>query len=305
MKNNKDYKEATYYFIKLVELGSYSAVKEDCSVQINTIKKKLLMLEDNLGISLTKNIKNKVTPTKAGLDYYNACVKSYKDLDIIISNGKAGPNIRDNTVKILGAPVFIKMTVDKILPSLKDDCKVVLDVCALHEPSINKHNPDMYDVIYVHSKHLNSIDLDQWIVCSRYEGTNLSASLYGKLDLINEMDNKLIDIVDFPLVVTNYDLNNHFISYKDKLTDDVYTFNNIKYVVSNEIQKSYIIKKGLAVGFMPLYFHDILYDSDVTIMNIESVDVECFADPSAVLINKNSCQLKHLLHLYKTVEKEL
>ena len=119
------------------------------------------------------------------------------------------------------------------------------------------------------------------------------------------MDNKLTDIVDFPLVVTNYDLNNHFISYKDKLADKVYSFKNIKYIVSNEIQKSYVIKKGLAVGFMPQYLYETMFKSDATITKIESVDVECFADPSVVLINKNSSQLKHLLGLYKALEKEI
>ncbi len=64
------------------------------------------MLENNLEIALTQNIKNKVTPTKAGFDYYDSCVKSYKDLDKIISKGTGGLNVRDNTLKFLGGYVY-------------------------------------------------------------------------------------------------------------------------------------------------------------------------------------------------------
>ena len=53
------------------------------------------------------------------------------------------------------------------------------------------------------------------------------------------------------------------------------------------------------------YFYETLFESDAAIMKIESIYVECFADPSVVLINKGSSQLKHLLSLYKAVEKEI
>jgi hypothetical protein len=53
---SKDIIEGTRYFIKLVELGSYSAVKNLYAVELNTIKAKLELVEKYLDIKLIQNI---------------------------------------------------------------------------------------------------------------------------------------------------------------------------------------------------------------------------------------------------------
>ncbi len=201
--------------------------------------------------------------------------------------------------------MFIKLTVDKILYDLKDDrCKILLNVYSFDEDSIIKYDPDKYDVIHIHNKHIDSIDIDQWVLCSRYSGATLVASIYGSSDLIKKINNNHCDIEDMPIVVTNYDINNDLISYRDKLTDKMFSFKNIKYIVSNEVQKSYIIKQGLAIGYMPQVFYESLLKSDASIINVGSVDVDCILDPSLVLINKDTKHLKQLVSLYRAVESD-
>jgi hypothetical protein len=66
---SKDIIEGTRYFIKLVELGSYSAVKNLYAVELNTIKAKLELVEKYLDIKLIQNIQNKISPTANGVKY--------------------------------------------------------------------------------------------------------------------------------------------------------------------------------------------------------------------------------------------
>lgn len=55
---SKDIIEGTRYFVRLVEQGSYSAVKNYYLVELNTIKAKIEILEKYLNIKLIQNIQN-------------------------------------------------------------------------------------------------------------------------------------------------------------------------------------------------------------------------------------------------------
>ncbi|KFJ40176.1 transcriptional regulator, LysR family [Francisella tularensis] len=51
---HKDIIEATRYFLKLVELGSYSSVKKYYNVELNTIKIKYKYSKDTLTLNLSE-----------------------------------------------------------------------------------------------------------------------------------------------------------------------------------------------------------------------------------------------------------
>ncbi|APD41869.1 hypothetical protein [Francisella orientalis] len=70
---DKNVIEGTRYFISLVELGSYTAVKNYYSVEISTVRNKLELLESYLGVKLTRPSRNKIDITDCGKKYYLSC----------------------------------------------------------------------------------------------------------------------------------------------------------------------------------------------------------------------------------------
>lgn len=170
MKYNKDIIEETHYFIKLVELGSYTAVKNDCHVNLNTIKNKISRLEKYLETPLTKNVKNQVSATNFGMEYYNSCNKSYKQLENVVNKVKSDSKSVTSTLRILGAHAFMNIAVDHILPNLKEHFnQFVLNTYPFYEWTTSKHDLDQYNIIQMHSQNIQYLDLDQWIICHRID----------------------------------------------------------------------------------------------------------------------------------------
>ena len=117
---NKEVIEGTRYFIKIVELGSYSAVKNNCGVELNTIKAKIEVLEKYLDIKLIQNIQNKISPTANGFKYYHSCNEVVKDLEMTISGIKHNGFNERATLRILGSPIFIQSVIDLVIPKLEE-----------------------------------------------------------------------------------------------------------------------------------------------------------------------------------------
>ncbi|MBF9009338.1 LysR family transcriptional regulator, partial [Francisella tularensis] len=85
---DKNVIEGTRYFISLVELGSYTAVKNLYSVEINTVRSKLELLEKYLGVKLVQPNSNKIEITRDGKKYYASCHRLYTDLENSILSSK-------------------------------------------------------------------------------------------------------------------------------------------------------------------------------------------------------------------------
>nr|WP_234384277.1 hypothetical protein [Francisella noatunensis] len=107
---NKDIIEATRYFLKLVELGSYSSVKKYYSVELNTIKNKIDALEKYLDLKLIRNVQNRISPTSDRMKYFHSCNKLVTDLENTIHNVKQSGFRQRQSIKVLGTPLFIKIS---------------------------------------------------------------------------------------------------------------------------------------------------------------------------------------------------
>jgi hypothetical protein len=198
------------------------------------------------------------------------------------------------------------MTIENILPEMsKNTCSFVLQNYSFDDLDIRSHDPDKFDVIHIHSKHMNRIDVDQWIVAVRTDVEIVKATLYGDYDLLTQMHDQDVDVIHYPIVVTNHDLNNNYAVYNDNLTDDKLPFDNIKYIVNDEVQKANIIKRGLAFGFMHPVFVGSLLERSLYVASIDTADISYYMVPSFVLINKASKYKQELLDIFSVFKKEI
>ena len=306
---SKDIIEGTRYFIKLVELGSYSGVKNFYAVELNTIKTKLEIVEKFLEIRLIQNIQNKITPTANGIKYYHSCNQIYKDLEKTISGIKHNGFKEKQSLKFLGSPLFIQSVIDSIIPGLEEagvtDCNYMLSDYLLDNMSGLEYQLDKYDVIFIYTKNLDYISADDWIVCSTLDSANIQAPLYASNDFIEKYDlnNNISKIQELPIIFNNYDF-----TYRVQSSNYIYNgetyklpFENVKYVVDNQLHKAKLIQKGLGIGFMPIVHANSIELESKNISAINGIQASLYIEPQLVLINKDSKYLKELISVIRPV----
>lgn len=300
---NKDIIEATRYFLKLVELGSYSSVKKFYNVELNTIKNKIEALEYYLDLKLIHNVQNRISPTSNGMKYYHSCNKIFKDLEGTIQNVKQSGFRERQSIKILGSPLFIKIIIDLALPQIQqinnDAFNFALDSYQIDDLKGSQYQFDSYTVIQIFNKHLEFLDLDDWIVCSSIDAIKLPGFLYGNKDIINAIGNDPKEIAKAPLVFNKYDFTLGINEFKIK--DRTYKFNldNVKYTVDNEIQKANLLKSENVLGFMPRFYYDaVLKDSD-KIIQLKGVEIDFPLEPHLILVYKHSKYKDQLLKIIR------
>ncbi|QDE31896.1 LysR family transcriptional regulator [Shewanella polaris] len=67
-------------FIKVTELGSFSAAADSLNLPQSTVSRKIQRLEDQLEVRLLNRTTRQVKVTPAGQEYYLQCVQIFKDL---------------------------------------------------------------------------------------------------------------------------------------------------------------------------------------------------------------------------------
>jgi DNA-binding transcriptional LysR family regulator len=67
-------------FIKVAELGSFSAAAESLNLPQSTVSRKIKKLEDHLEVRLLNRTTRQVKVTTAGQEYYVQCIQIFKDL---------------------------------------------------------------------------------------------------------------------------------------------------------------------------------------------------------------------------------
>lgn len=67
-------------FIKVVELGSFSAAADSLNLPQSTVSRRIQRLEDRLEVRLLNRTTRSVKVTASGAEYYSHCVKILKDL---------------------------------------------------------------------------------------------------------------------------------------------------------------------------------------------------------------------------------
>ena len=156
---------------------------------------------------------------------------------------------------------------------------------------------DMYDVVHIYTKNLNHISLDDWIVCSTMDSMDIQAPVYASDELILEHDlhNNPTKIQEMPLIFNKYDYTYRVLNFKHKGELYKFKFENVKYIVDNQIHKAKLLQKSLGIGFMPKVHHSALSALNKGISAIDGVSAEFHIEPQLVLINKNSKHLKVLL----------
>jgi DNA-binding transcriptional LysR family regulator len=304
---SKDIIEGTRYFIKLVELGSYSGVKNFYAVELNTIKTKLETVEKYLDIKLIQNIQNKISPTANGIKYYHSCNQIYKDLEKTISGIKHNGFKEKPSLKFLGSPLFIQSAIDAIIPELEKfgvkDCNYVLSDYLLDNMSGLEYQLDKYDVILIYTKNLDYISADDWIVCSTLDSASIEAPLYASNEFIekHDLNNNLYKIQELPIIFNNYDFTYRVLNYIHNGETYKLPFENVKYIVDNQLHKAKLIQKGLGIGFMPVVHAKSLSLEDNNISAIENIQASYHIEPQLVLINKDSKYLKELVNVIRPV----
>jgi len=307
---SKDIIEGTRYFIKLVELGSYSGVKNFYAVELNTIKAKLEVVEKYLDIKLIQNIQNKISPTTNGIKYYHSCNQIYKDLEKTISGIKHNGFKEKQSLKFLGSPLFIQSVIDSIIPGLEEagvtDCNYMLSDYLLDNMSGLEYQLDKYDVILIYTKNLDYISADDWIVCSTLDSANIQAPLYASNDFIKKYDlnNNISKIRELPIIFNNYDFTYRVLSYIYNGETYKLPFENVKYVVDNQLHKAKLIQKGLGIGFMPIVHANSIELESKNISTIDGVQASLYIEPQLVLISKDSKYLKELISIVRPIVNE-
>ena len=304
---SKDIIEGTRYFIKLVELGSYSGVKNFYAVELNTIKAKLETVEKYLDIKLIQNIQNKITPTVNGVKYYHSCNQIYKDLEKTISGIKHNGFKERQSLKFLGSPLFIQSVIDSVIPELENlgvnNCNYMLSDYLLDNMSGFEYQLDKYDVIIIYTKNLEYISVDDWIVCSTLDSANIQVPLYASNEFIekHDLNNNLSKIQELPIIFTNYDFTYRLLNYIYNNEKHKLPFENVKYMVDNQLHKAKLIQKGLGIGFMPVVHAESIALENKNISSIDGVQAYFYIEPQLVLINKDSKYLKELISIIRPV----
>ncbi|ASG67123.1 hypothetical protein fh0823_20700 [Francisella halioticida] len=301
---SKDTIEATRYFLKLVELGSYSSVKKYYGVELNTIKNKIESLEKFLDIKLIRNIQNRISPTTDGMKYYHSCNKIFKDLENTIQNVKQSGFRERQSIKILGVPLFLKIVIDLVLPQIQkiDDelFNFALDSYQIDNLNGSQYQFDSYSIIQIFNKHLEFLDLDDWIVCTSVEAATLPAHIYGSKDFVKNMHNNPQKILEAPIVLNKYDFSLGITEFKHESETYKFNLNNVKYTIDNEIQKANLLKNENVIGFMPKFYYTTVLKDYSNLTKIEGIVVDYPMEPHLILVYKHSKYKKELINIVRS-----
>lgn len=283
---DKNIIEGTRYFISLVELGSYTAVKNYYSVEINTLRNKIGNLESYLGVKLLQQNNNKIEITKDGKKYYASCHRLYTDLENSILSSKYKGIDKLNYIRIFGLRSFI----DYILPNVyqintQGKYTFTFDSYLLSQATSYFYQLSNYDIAIVASKDLEKIDQDRWVVCATIDSVNLPSRIYVTDKLMQKYDliNKPKNIFKMPFVLrrdhTILSLNAN-INGKDVCEP----LEDIRYIVEDDNHKFDLIENSLAAGIL-LDNYDKIANSRL-IKAVEGITTETFHARQTVIVSK-------------------
>ncbi|AIT09459.1 LysR family transcriptional regulator [Candidatus Francisella endociliophora] len=282
---DKNILEGTRYFISLVELGSYTAVKNFYAVEISTVRSKLEILESYLGIKLIQTNSNKIEITKDGRKYYASCHRLYTDLENSILSSKYNGIDNLKYIRVFGTRFFINylaQCIHKIDEAGK--YTFTFDSYLLYHSSSYFYQLSNYDIAIVTSGDLEKIDQDRWMVCATIDSVNLPSKIYLSEKLIEQYDlkDKPTNIFKVPFIFRRDNLaHNLTINVDGKEISS--PIKHLRYIVEDDNQKVALIEKGLGAGILLDNYNQII-DSSITAL--EGVTTETFHDKQTVIISK-------------------
>lgn len=235
----------------MVELGSYTAVKNFYSVEINTVRSKLEILEGFLGVKLTQANSNKIDITKDGMKYYSSCHRLYTDLESSILSAKHRGIDKLSYIRVFGTRVFINYLLQNLHEMDKGEAYTfTFDSYLLYQSNTYFYHLNNYDIAIITSKDLDKIDQDRWIICTNIDSASLPSRIYAGEKLIKkyDLDNNPRNILKVPFVFRRDTMNDQSLNFKFDDDDSNFLIKNLKYVVEDDNQKIKLIQGNLAAG---------------------------------------------------------
>ncbi|MED7819911.1 MULTISPECIES: LysR family transcriptional regulator [unclassified Francisella] len=284
---DKNVIEGTRYFISLVELGSYTAVKNFYSVEINTVRSKLELLESYLGVKLTQPNSNKIEITKDGMKYYSSCHRLYTDLEHSILSAKYKGIDTLDYIRVYGTRFFINYLLEN-LPELENSKKYTFsfDSYLLYHTHTYFHHLNNYDIAIITARDLEKIDQDRWLICAYVDSASMPSKLYAGEELIKEydLDNEPRNIFKVPFIFRRDRLEDQSLDFSFDDDDSNFFIKNIKYIVEDDAQKLKLIQNNLGVGVLADNYDQILKLSSVR--KIKGISAKTFHDRQAIIVSK-------------------
>ena len=279
--------EGTRYFISLVELGSYTAVKNFYSVEINTVRSKLEILEAFLGVKLTQANSNKIDITRDGMKYYSTCHRLYTDLESSILSAKHRGIDNLSYIRVFGTRTFINYLLQNLHEIDKNkNYTFTFDSYLLYQSNTYFYQLNNYDIAIITSKDLDKIDQDRWIICANIDSANLPSRVYAGEELIKkyDLDNKPKNIHKVPFVFRRDAINDQNLNFKFDNDDSHFLIKNVRYIVEDDDQKIKLIQNNLAVGVLVENYDEVSKSS--SIRQVKGISVKTFHDRQTIIVSK-------------------
>ncbi|QLE78374.1 LysR family transcriptional regulator [Francisella sp. Scap27] len=300
----KDIIEATRYFSKLVELGSYSAVKSYYDIQINTVKNKIELLEDYLDLKLTKPENNRILPTDEGLKFYHSCKEQLKGLENAIINVKDNGFEQREALKILGTSLFLRMLINNVLPDIRKISKkplnIYLNSYLNHDLNGREYNLDSYSIIEIYENDLQYIDLDRWIICYSVDDVIIPAHIYGKKDFVEQFHNSPKELLKANMIYHDYDFN--LKKVKSLYDNSLYKLNRDKvvYIANTDSQKIPVLMNDNVLTIMSEYCYETLVSDFSNIKKVEGFEIDYPVESHMILVNRSSPYKRELIDIIRS-----
>ncbi|QUE31205.1 LysR family transcriptional regulator [Francisella philomiragia] len=283
---DKNIIEGTRYFISLVELGSYAAVKSYYSVEVNTIRNKLELLESYLGVKLIQSGSNKVEITKYGKKYYASCHRLYIDLENSILSSKYKGVDKLKYIRIFGTRTFVNYISPNIHDiDTKDDYTFTFDSYLLYQANSYIYQLNNYDIALIASKDLEKIDQDHWMICATIDSVNLPSKIYVNQELLDKYDlsTNPLRVFELPFIMRR-DQSSFSLNITVNGKDLSKRIRKIKYLVEDDLHKVSLIEKGLGAGVLLDNYAQI---SNSPIVAIDGITTETFHDKQVIILSKH------------------
>ncbi|MED7788889.1 LysR family transcriptional regulator [Francisella sp. 19X1-34] len=279
--------EGTRYFISLVELGSYTAVKNFYSVEINTVRSKLEILESFLGVKLTQATSNKIDITTDGMKYYSSCHRLYTDLESSILSAKHRGIDKLSYIRVFGTRVFINYLLQNLHEMDKNKTYTfTFDSYLLYQSNTYFYHLNNYDIAIITSKDLDKIDQDRWIICANIDSASLPSRVYAGEELIKQynLDKKPKNILKVPFAFRRDTINDQSLNFTFDEDGSNFLIKNARYIVEDDSQKIKLIQNNLAAGVLVENYDEI--SESLFMRQIKGISVKTFHDRQTIIVSK-------------------
>lgn len=122
-------------FIRVVQIGSFSAAAREQGTSQATISKKVAALESKLGVKLLSRSSRELSLTEVGTEYYDKCVAIIAELDEAEATARSLVASPRGTIRIAAPVVFGRLVIAPVLAeflTLYPDIKVDLVLSDKH-----------------------------------------------------------------------------------------------------------------------------------------------------------------------------